>query len=192
MSKEHHYCDNKYEKSVADKLMVLDRKVHYKLYMLWASNPTLTRSNIADAMGVSRQAFAKYIREETPLIPDVYKLFRLSKQFEIPLHYFIDDDIDCMDNLQDCTIPDSYVEDTNRELIPFLINSHLDIECKDGERKLKQLLQEVGLDRGVVQRLTAAALSDLTHALKDTVTTILSDKNNINEPINPIDPDDLE
>ena len=100
MSKEHHYCDNKYEKSIADKLSALDRKIHYKLYMLWASNPTLTRSNIADAMGVSRQAFTKYIREETPLVPDIYKLFRLSKQFEIPLHYFTDDDVKCMDNPQ--------------------------------------------------------------------------------------------
>lgn len=192
MSKEHHYCDNKYEKSVADKLIALDRKIHYKLYMLWASNPTLTRSNIADAMGVSRQAFTKYIREETPLVPDIYKLFRLSKQFEIPLHYFTDDDIECMDNPKECTIPDSYTEDANRELIPFLINSQLDIERKDGEKKLKQLLQEVGLDRGLVQRLTDVAVSNLTHALKETVTSILSDKSNINEPVNPIDPDDLE
>ena len=77
-------------------------------------------------------------------------------------------------------------------MIPFLINSQLDIERKDGEGKLKQLLQEAGLDRGLVQRLTDAALSDLTHALKETVTSILSDKSNINEPVNPIDPDDLE
>ena len=160
--------------------------------MLWASNPTLTRSNIADAMGVSRQAFTKYIREETPLVPDIYKLCRLSKQFEIPLNYFTDDSIECMDNPKECTIPDGYSEYANRELILFLINSQLDIERKDGERKLKQLLQEAGIGHGLLQRLTDAAVSDLTHALKETVTAILSDKNNIYEPLNPIDPDDLE
>lgn len=192
MSKDKHYCDDKFQPETANTLSALDRKVHYKLYMLWAKDPRLSQEEIAEAMGVSRQAFAKYIRESKPLIPDIYKLFRLSKQREIPIHYFTDDNIDYMDNPKECAIPDSYIEDVNRELIPFLINSQLDIERKDGEKKLKQLLQEVGLDRGLVQRLTDAAVSDLTHALKETVSSILADKSNINEPVNPIDPDDLE
>lgn len=198
-----YYLDDKYKEDVASYLKNLDSKVHYKLYMLYTGEGSEHRrqEDIAGAMGVERQQFAKYIRvplpghgKLPPQQPSMLSLFRLGQALNIPLYYFTHDDIDYMADPTKCKLsendePDGVV--VNKELIPFLLNDkkhgYLRKQFLEGKHKLDTLIEETGLTPGILEILTPAALEKLTQAIKGEVVKTLSDHSNINEPQNPLD-----
>lgn len=183
-------CENRLEtisEKELNKLKGMDRKIHFKLFMLWVTKNTYSKEKIAGYMGVSRQAFDKYIQPSFPIQPDIYKLFRLSKAMNIPLHYFTDDNIECMEHPENCAVPQSYEEhgDMVGEVNSCLINSNLQSENRQSNKGLKQLLEQVGLSSALMYRLTPTAKENLAAGIRELVEHTLSDKENLQAYDNP-------
>ena len=200
---EGYHIDRKYDDTIAETLKGLDNKVHYKLYILYANNPHYSQTKIAKDMGVSREQFADYIRTSAdaqnpikPNTPTILSLFRLCIAKNIPLCYFLDNNSDYMEKPEECSIQGNdtdYVEAVNKELVPYLINKVAFRKDRLNEKHLIDcFLHDTGIIGSKFQYMTPAALEEFTQYVKKGLQDILSDKRNIIEPVNPIDPDDLE
>ena len=199
-----HYIDTKYQQYVADELKKLPHKVHYKLYMIYTKDgftddqgikhqgQRINQSFLADAMGVSRQQFADYIKVDKPTIPKLGALHKLSRAINIPFEYLVEDTIDYLADPSAYSFDTNHKISANKKLCSNTIKDHLRKENSVSKNKLTKFLDDVGINCALMYRLTDTALLDLTHALKETVNSFLSDENNLYNPVNPIDPDDLE
>lgn len=183
-------CENRLEtidEQELNRLKNMNRKVHFKLFMLWVDKCDISKEKLAGYMGVSRQAFDKYIQPTSPIEPDIYKLFRLSRAMKIPLHYFTDDNIECMSSPENCAVPQTYEEHGNmvKELNSCLINSNLQSENRQSNKDLKQLLEQAGLSSALMYRLTPTAKENLAAGIRELVEHTLSDKENLQAYDNP-------
>lgn len=194
--KKAHYNDNKYNKQVADTLKAMQHKIHYKLYMLYTKDGYYENGShidghytnlnrFAEMMGVSRQQFSKYIRENNPDTPDIYALYRLSQHTHIPFEYLVDDTIEYSDS---CSNGNSeQIIDANKGLCEKVVSSHLKSEIKTRTVLWNTFLNETGLGDVFLQRLTEIARKELTTQVKDLVDRALSQKDNLYVPMNPVD-----
>lgn len=185
MNKDKGYtCENRLEtieEKELNRLKNMNRKIHFKLFMLWADKCNVSKEKIAGYMGISRQAFDKYIQPSFPIEPDIYKLFRLSKAMKIPLYYFTDDSIEYMSHPENYAVPQTYDEqgDIVGEVNSCLINSNLQSENRQSNKDLKQLLEQAGLSSALMYRLTSTAKENLAAGIRKLVERTLSDKENL-------------
>lgn len=194
--KKAHYNDNKYSETVADTLNAMQHKIHYKLYMIYTKDGYYENGSHIDAhyinlkrfseiMGVSRQQFSKYIRENNPDTPDIYALYRLSLHTHIPFEYLVDDTIEYSASYGSGN--SEQIIDANKRLCKKLVSSQLGLENKTRAVLWNTFLNETGLDDALLQRLTETARTDLTKQVKDLVDRTLSQKDNLYVPMNPVD-----
>lgn len=171
--------DSENADSVIAALKKLPHKLHYKLYMLYASDSYKTQDDIADAVGITRQAFASYIRPNKPCSPSIPTLCRLCKYFKVPLWYLLNDEIEY------CVYPDELdTPDGADNMAMGAVMTHALKSTKAPERKRQQeLLRSCGLDKGVLLFLTPGAREALTEAIKQCVDTISSNDDNWKKPI---------
>lgn len=189
---------SKYDEYSANKLKTLERKIHYKLYMIYTQygyntpngeNVDCYHTNLTDlaqVMGVSRQGFSKYIDSTNPTVPDAYKIYKLSQALNIPFEYFMDDSVECMEN------PSEYRYDSNQKLTAnkFLIKQLLKDFGKEEKiirkNEWTSFLEETGLNEATLGRLTADAKHKITQEIKILVERTLAEKENLCEPITPL------
>lgn len=199
-----HCMDNKFVPAIADSLKALDRKIHYKLYMIWAKDGFIdetgtkhkaentNQSYLSSVMGVSRAQFQKYIRENNPNQPGIYELFKLSKELNIPLEYFVDDTIDYTPNPSKISPTQTQRIASNQKLCTRLSSEYMKADSKVKDAEWENFIKKSGLTKKLLYCLKPEAMERLSETIKQAVDDTLSDKNNTQTPINPIDVDDFE
>lgn len=193
--KKYHYKD-KYEEGVANTLKSLEHQIHYKLYMIYTKygydkdgshidsyHTSLER--FAEAMGVSRQQFSKYIRPNNPHTPDIYALYKLSLYTNIPFEYLVDDTVECSESYSQ--VNSEQRQGANKKLCQSTSSNYLTAEAKNRKMLWCTFVNETGLNDVFLQRLTETAREDLTTQVKDLVDCTLSQKDNLYVPMNPVD-----
>lgn len=192
---------SKYDEYSANKLKTLERKIHYKLYMLYTkygyTMPDGARidcyhtnlNDLAQFMGISRQGFSKYIDITNPTVPDAYRLYRLSQALNIPFEYFMDDSVECMENPSEYCYNSIQKTTANKSLIKQLFKDYGKNEKVIYKSEWTSFLEETGLNEVTLERLTADAKSELTQQIKALVDKTLDKKENLYVPINPITSD---
>lgn len=199
-------CENKYNEDVANALKSKSNKVHYKLYMIYTQDGytdangkevkacNLSQKKFASLMGVKRQQFADYISTAYNAgVPSKRKLFKLSRKINIPYGYLVDNTTEYLREPSKYSGTEDSMRQIGSALTKEVTGEFLSSQRKDQEIVLGMLLKETGLSDIILgKRLTDTAIENLTREIKKTVEKALSIKENLYQPQNPIDIENLD
>ena len=164
------------------------------------TNKDVTLEEIAKHIGVSRAMLLKYQKSRN--VPsNTLNVYKLSKYFNIPMYYLMEDSIPAMDDPAQCQKPQQFCDMTergieNHYLMPYILNDpkrgFLSQQNKEKETQFSEFLTNADLSPVLMYRLTADAANTLAEQIKALVVLSLSDKSNVEQYLNPIDIDDIE
>lgn len=169
-----YYSENKYQPGVAAALKDLDDNIHYKLYMLWANEPNCTLEDISQAIHRSKTTVANYISETKHRKPPASIRILLSKFFDIPPYYLMENDIEYRSDPKNCPCPEQFKGLPVQAIELFYLMPETDkkvyqvLQARTNERLqcYDQLLLQSGLTSEFVLSLTPAARLKLAQGIK--------------------------